>query len=187
MGKKIGPPHHPQLTIFLLENGKIWWNRLCRHMCQKISASADGGLSRGSRVCGHGREDPHQHKRNYFYFLITNQKYPRYGWPCCSVSLFLTILNWIWIKLLTYSNILTWAVLKGPRCLHKRHGPAYNVCINCKLLAHHSEKRIKIVATKSSYLFLMDGKLYSYLGESPETKDASSTTMAATQTWDICI
>ena len=36
------------------------WRQLCRHTCRKISASADGGLSGGSRVRGHGSEDPHR-------------------------------------------------------------------------------------------------------------------------------
>ena len=55
-----GIPPTPQLTLFWLENGEIWWNQLCRHMCRKISASANGGLSRGSRMHGHESEDPHR-------------------------------------------------------------------------------------------------------------------------------
>ena len=43
---------HHQLTLFWPENGEIWWNWLCRHACQTISTSADGGLSGGSRVRG---------------------------------------------------------------------------------------------------------------------------------------
>ena len=65
-------PLHPQLTQFWLENGEIWWNRLCRHACQKLSTSANGGLSGGSY--GHGSEDPHRPYRKllfpWWYFSL---------------------------------------------------------------------------------------------------------------------
>ena len=61
-----GSALYPQLTLFWPENGEIWWNRLCRYACRKISTSADGGLSRGSRVRGHGSEDPHRRLRKFF-------------------------------------------------------------------------------------------------------------------------
>ena len=65
--KKIfgGFPLYPQSTLFWPEKGEIWWNQLCRHACRKISASADGGLSRGSHVRGHRSEDPKWHRRSY--------------------------------------------------------------------------------------------------------------------------
>ena len=61
---------HPQLTLFSPENGEIWENRLCRHACWKISASAGGGLSGVSRVRGHGSEDPIGASGNFFSFLV---------------------------------------------------------------------------------------------------------------------
>ena len=58
--KKIfgGFPLYPQVTLFWLENGKIWWNQLCRHACRKISASADGGWAEGPACTDLGARTP---------------------------------------------------------------------------------------------------------------------------------
>ena len=56
----LGTPLAPYKSQFWPENGEIWYNQLWRHVRRKISASADGGLSGGSRVRGHGSEDRHQ-------------------------------------------------------------------------------------------------------------------------------
>ena len=46
---------HRLLSNKIIRKKNIWWNQLCRHACRKISASADGGLSGGSRssFCSH--------------------------------------------------------------------------------------------------------------------------------------
>ena len=54
------------------------WRLFCRKVCRKNSVSVDGGLSRGSRVNGHGSEDPigasgiftHLHIHTYMHLHI---------------------------------------------------------------------------------------------------------------------
>ena len=58
--KKFGDPPSPlQKPILTGKWGNLVKTTLQTHV-PKISASADGGLSGGFRVCGRGSEDPHQ-------------------------------------------------------------------------------------------------------------------------------
>ena len=77
--KKICPPPQKKIRFFLRKNEKCLElpdlarklirksfikfcpsPPFCRNVRRKYSASADGGLSGGSRVRGHGSEDPHR-------------------------------------------------------------------------------------------------------------------------------
>ena len=86
--KKIfgGSPLYPQLTLFLPENGEIWWNWLCRHGRQIISTSANGGLS-GGLMCVDTGEKPLLALVEIFKSVALSENLK--GIPCCLLNLLL--------------------------------------------------------------------------------------------------